>query len=219
MATLLKTAVHEKYTDCACRLKVHYALQRNNQPMEGETRFEPTDDAVYKIVVTNTGDGYAKDVKALAWLTATPPGGESVDLPDDLRIIPHGLLGQFKLKTPPTGPGWPITFPSSLTPIPGDLDLDDFQRNAIQHHIPFPPDDDDDNKLVFQCNVIRFGDIPAEQTKVACLTILSEGAPENTNYEINLFFKFDCCRLVQVPVPVCRQVEYSVIKGEVVQED
>jgi len=215
MATELKIIIdHKKFTECECPLEVRYALQRNLEPFEGEDRLEPTDDAVYKIVVTNRGNGYAKDVKALAWLTATPPAGETIDVPDNLRVIPHGLVGQFELHAPP---GAPAKFPDDLTAVPSELDLDEFVENARQH-IPSLFHTNVEG-LLHRCNVIRFGDIPAGRTKVACLTILSEGAPENTRYQIHLFFKFDCCRLVQVPVPVCRQVEYSEISGQIVQED
>jgi hypothetical protein len=209
--------VHQrKFTaDCACRLDVRYVLQRNNQPVEGETLFEPTDDAVYKIVVTNTGNGYAKDVKALTWLTVAPPGGETVDVPDDLRIIPHGLLGRFRPRFPPTGEA--AKFPDDLTPVNDDLNLEVFVKNARQHDlVPFPGIDPD--RFIHYCNVVRFGDIPPGLSKVACLTIISEGAPEQTRYKINLFFKFDCCELVQVPVVQCRQVEYGAIEGKISED-
>jgi len=211
MAGELKVIQQKKFTaDCECPLEVRYVLQRNDQPLEPETQFEPTDDAVYKIVVTNRGHGYAKDVKAFAWLTASPP----TQIPNNLRIIPHGLLGRFTLALP--SPGGPAKFPESLSPIKSDLDLEEFRKNATENKVPFPPVSDE---LNYRCNVIRFGDISAGQTKVACLTIISEGARESTKYRVNLFFKVDCCRLVQVPVPVCRQVEFGMIDGEVVQED
>ena len=210
MADELKIIQQHKVTqECECPLEVRYVLQRNDQPVEGETRFEPTDDAVYKIVVTNRGKGYAKDVKALSWLNVSPPSGKTLNVPDNLRIIPHGLLGQFRLKDSPAGP---TLFPDSLVPVPDGLDLEEFRKNAHEHQLPFPQDD---QQLLFRCTVIRFGDIPPGYTKVACLAIISEGAPEDTKYRINLFFKFDCCRLVQVPIPTCRQVEHGVIEGEI----
>lgn len=134
-----------------------------------------------------------------------------------MRIIPHGLLGQFKLNTKThTGA---ITFPNDLHPVPSELDLNEFRESArkLISNIPFPKVDDN-NRLLYRCNVIRLGDIPSGQTKVACLTIISEGAPEKTVYKINFFFKFDCCKLVEVPVPLCRQVEHGVINGQIGQD-
>jgi len=200
--------------DCPCELEARFARQRNARPEEGEQNFEPTDDAVYKIIVTNKSHYFAKDVKALTWITAVTPQGAAVPL-NNLRIIPHGLLGQFNLKPSPSGE--PGVFPEDLDPIDHDLNLEIFLRNAKEHKLPTP--NVDYKQLLYRCNVIRFGDIPAGQTKVSCLTIISEGAPENTKYTIHMFFKFDCCKLVQVPVPVCRQVEYGEIAGEVVKDD
>jgi hypothetical protein len=212
---LIKIINQEKYNqDCKCPLEVRYTLQRNDQSFEGETRFEPTDNAVYKIVVTNKGPGYAKDVKAFTWLTASVPPAETIDIPDNLRIIPHGLLGKFKLEQ--SSLEGTIMFPDGLEPVSDDLDFYVFRENAEKRNIPFPSNVED---LIFHCNVVRFGDIDAGETKVACLTIISEGAPENTEYNINLFFKFDCCEIIPVPIPQCRQIEFGVIEGQIVRED
>ena len=199
-----------------CSLEVSYYLQRNDGSLEPEAQLEPSDDAVYKIVVTNTGTGYAKDVKALTWLTAISPSGTTVDLPNNLRIIPHGLLGRFKLN-PRTAAVRPGEFPGGLNAIDDDLDLNTFRKNAKKYQLPFPKDLKK-NPLLYRCNVLRMGDIPAGETKVACLTIITEGAPESTDYRINLFFKFDCCELVKVPMPHCHQLEHGVITGQIGQD-
>ena len=38
----------------ACYLDVSYYMQRNDESLESEAQLEPSDDAVYKIIVTNT---------------------------------------------------------------------------------------------------------------------------------------------------------------------
>ncbi len=197
--------------DCKCRLETRVVLQRNDRPLEKESQLEPTDDAVYKIVVTNLGPDYAKDVKALTWLEVTPTDEGRINLPHNLRIIPHGLLGRFKLENQQD------TFPDDLVPVKHDLDFQEFIRNAQQHDIPLPLENIEEMR--YWCNVIRFGDIPAGQTKVSCLTIISEGAPEKTKYRINLFFKFEGCKLVEIAIPIYHQVEYCSIYGSIAEED
>jgi len=148
-------------------------------------------------------------------LEVAPTNEDKINLHDNLRIIPHGLLGKFRLKEDPTGEFG--AFPDDLEPVQHDLDFDEFVKNAREHDIYLPTDNVEE--LRYWCNVVRFGDIPAKQTKVSCLTIISEGAPEKANYKILLLFKFDCCRLVKIPIPLCRQVEFGVIYGSIAEED
>lgn len=207
---LIEIKMDKRVDNCPCKLRAQFVLQRNaSWPSESEESLEPSDDAVYKIIVTNESEYYAKDVKAITWLTTDP----AVNVPNNLRIIPHGLQSYW---IPVLQPELNDSLADLLEEVKDGNDLESVYKDFESRDIPTPPFRVDIFK--YQCNLVRWGDIPPGQSKVACLAIISEGAPENTAYTINMNFMFECCKLVEVPIPVCDQRELGWIEGRIGQD-